>query len=102
MYGMEKPETKVLQEILSKMPGAINFLASGSVDPFEGTTENNPLRWIIYHATTSQLDIINQAYEATFAGKEFSIAPLNQDNALKNSKKCSIMSGVIYKFNLIN
>lgn len=75
-YGMEKPEHKVLQEILVKMPGAINFLAS---DPFAGTTENNPLRWIIYNATSPQLDVINRAYEAVIAGKEFGIAPQSED-----------------------
>lgn len=76
VYGMENPEHKTLQEIFAKRSEAINFLAS---DPFAGTTESNPLRWIIYKATSPQLDLINRAHKAVIAGEKFGIAPQTED-----------------------
>ncbi len=36
-----------------------------AIDPFKGTSENNPLVWIINNATVPQLDFIKRVYEAT-------------------------------------
>lgn len=81
-YGMENPEHKTLQEIFAKRSEAINFLAS---DPFAGTTESNPLRWIIYNATSPQLDLINRAHKATVANEKFIIALQSEDEKIMRS-----------------
>jgi len=37
----------------------------------QGTTQSNPLVWIIHNSDMLQLDLIKRAYEATVAGEEF-------------------------------
>lgn len=41
-----------------------------SLSPFKGTTQDNPLVWIIHNADMSQLNFINRAYEATIGEQE--------------------------------
>ncbi len=44
-----------------------------TLNPFEGTPENNPILWIIQKANIQQLHLINRAYRATKANYDLII-----------------------------
>ncbi len=62
----------------------------------QGTSEENPLLWIICNANIPQLDFIKRAYEATQAEQEFIISLPKRLGKIKADESCEQMYGRIY------